>query len=90
MAEADAGPPPSRRARRRRILTSIIEPLLTATGRMPIAVAHRLTQAVKSLVDRVGRRRPEAKYRLPDSFRGNNHLRRDIGLPPVDVHDWRL
>jgi hypothetical protein len=79
-----------RQARRRSILTRFIEPLLTATGRMPIAVADLLARGAKSLVDRVRRRRRKAENRLPDSFRGNNHLRRDIGLPPVDANDWRL
>ena len=37
----------------------------------------------------VSRERPR-EGDLPDLFRGNGHLRRDLGLPPVDDRGWPL
>ena len=49
------------------------------------AVVDYVTQAAKALLQR---RRRRGRQRIgpapPPLFLGNNHLRRDIGLPPLD------
>ena len=49
------------------------------------AIVDHLTQAAKSLLQRRRRRGRQRIGRAPPPlFLGNNHLRRDIGLPPLD------
>jgi hypothetical protein len=62
---------------------------LFAGGRAPVAIVERLAQAASDLSDLANRwrlrgRRGEGP--APPIFLGDNHLRRDIGLPPVDRH----
>jgi hypothetical protein len=65
-------------------VTNFFELFVSAGGRAPSAVVQRLTQAAASLF---GRRRGRRRVGpAPPLFPGNNHLRRDIGLPPVDSY----
>ena len=53
-------------------------------GRASVAVFDGLTQAARAFLNR---RRQRGRQRIgpaPPLFVGNNHLRRDIGLPPID------
>jgi hypothetical protein len=67
-------------------VTNFFDLFLSASGRAPTAIVERLTQAASALFNRPrpGGRRREGP--APPIFLGNNHLRRDIGLPPVDSH----
>jgi hypothetical protein len=57
-------------------------------GRAAAAMFARLTEAASVL------RRLSAEWRresqAPPIFLGDNHLRRDIGLPPLDDRGWPL
>ena len=67
-------------------MTNFFELFLSTGGRAPVAIVERLTQAASGLF---GRRLPRSRKRVTPAhpiFPGNNHLRRDIGLPPVDSH----
>jgi hypothetical protein len=59
---------------------------MAVADRFPSAIAERLQRAVAGLQRRADRQR---KGQAPPIFL-SNHLRRDIGLPPVDNHDWPL
>jgi hypothetical protein len=49
------------------------------------AIVDHLTQAAKALLQRRRKRSRQRIGRAPPAlFQGNNHLRRDIGLPPLD------
>jgi hypothetical protein len=61
---------------------------LPASGRRPAAIVDRLNQAAIALFDRMSRRRPRCDGGVPAHYLSNNHLRRDIGLPPLDPCDW--
>ena len=70
-------------------MSNFNELLFIAPGRARAAIVDGLTQAARALLHRrrrLGRRRIG---RAPPLFLGNNHLRRDIGLPPLD-RDGRL
>ena len=58
-------------------------------GRTRVAILDSLTQAARALLHRRRRQGRQRIGRAPPLFLGNNHLRRDIGLPPVD-RDGRL
>jgi len=63
-------------------MASFYELFLSFAARAPAAWVRRI-------------RRAKAKDRavrsdLPEIFRGNRHLRRDIGLGPVDEQGWPL
>jgi hypothetical protein len=55
-----------------------------APGRARAAIVDGLTQAARALLHRRRRLRRQRIGRAPPLFLGNNHLRRDIGLPPLD------
>jgi len=55
-----------------------------APGRARAAIVNGLTQAARALLHRRRRLRRQRIGRAPPLFLGNNHLRRDIGLPPLD------
>jgi hypothetical protein len=59
---------------------------LAVAGRFPAAVADRLQRVVAGLRQRAERRQ---KGQAPPVYL-SNHLRRDIGLPPVDHRGWPL
>ena len=67
---------------------NFFELFLPAGGQRPAAIVDRLNQAAIALFDRVSRRRLGWDGGVPAHYLGNNHLRRDIGLPPVDSSDW--
>jgi hypothetical protein len=56
---------------------------LSLAGRAPSTMMDRLSHGVASWRRRRLRRRAR---RLPLPF--DNHLRRDLGLPPVDKGNW--
>jgi hypothetical protein len=56
-------------------------------GRAPSRTAGRLSRGVSSWRRRRAARR---RRRTPLPMPADNHLRRDIGLPPVDKSGWPL
>ena len=58
---------------------------LSFAGRAPSTMMERLSHGVWSW-----RRRRAARWRRRTSLPADNHLRRDIGLPPVDKGGWPL
>jgi len=60
------------------------ELLLSLVGHVPAIRPPRVTNAVSTPL--AGSKRPKRgrKSQAPPLFQGNNRLRRDIGLPPVD------
>ena len=71
-------------------MTSFFDVIFISSGRAPIAVVDRLTQAASALFNRVksGHALDSDRPR-PVLFR-DNHLRRDIGLPPIEGARWPL
>jgi hypothetical protein len=63
------------------------QPFLSVAGRAPTAVADRLSRAVALWRNRQAARR---RRRIAAALPADNHLRRDIGLPPVDKSGWPL
>jgi len=63
-------------------MASFCELFLSFAARAPAAWVRRIRRA--KLKDR------RRKRDLPEIFRGNRHLRRDIGLAPVDERGWPL
>ena len=63
-------------------MASFYELFLSFAARAPAAWVRRIRRAKP-------KRRPP-RSDLPEIFRGNRHLRRDIGLAPVDEHGWPL
>jgi len=71
-------------------MTSFFDVIFISSGRAPIAVVDRLTQAANALFNRVKPgHRAESDSLWPIPFR-DNHLRRDIGLPPIEGTRWPL
>ena len=67
-------------------MSNFFELFLSAGGRAPVAVVERLAQAASALFNQGPPRGQMRESPAPPVFLGNNHLRRDIGLPPVDRH----
>jgi hypothetical protein len=65
-------------------VTNFLDLFLSAGGRAPTAIMERLTQAASALFNRPRPRGRRREGPAPPIFLGNNHMRRDIGLPPVD------
>jgi len=63
-------------------MASFYEIFLSFAARAPAAWARRIQRAKP-------KDRP-LRNDLPEIFRGNQHLRRDIGLAPVDERGWPL
>lgn len=63
-------------------MASFYELFLSFAARAPAAWVRRIRRA--RLKDR------RRKRDLPEIFRSNRHLRRDIGLAPVDEWGWPL
>ena len=66
-------------------MTNIIQLFLSNSGRAPLAIADRLTQALSVRFSRRHPRNRQRRSQAPPLLLGN-HLRRDIGLPPVDAY----
>jgi hypothetical protein len=66
------------------IVTNFFELFVSAGGRAPAAIADRLVQAASVLFGRQRHRRRKRVGPAPPALLTNNHLRRDIGLPPLD------
>jgi len=60
---------------------------LAVAGRFPAAATERLRRAMAWLRQRAERRR---RSQAPPPIQLSNHLRRDIGLPPVNSRGWLL
>ena len=67
-------------------MTNFFQLFLSASGRAPVAIVDRLTQAASALFSRQHRRGRQRESQAPPILIGSNHLRRDIGLPPVDSY----
>jgi hypothetical protein len=74
---------------KRAIVTNFLQLFLSAGSRPPAAILDRLFQAAAGLFKRRQCRRMGIERALPD-YLHNNHLRGDIGLPPVDFRGWPL
>ena len=66
-------------------MTNFIHLFLSNSGRAPLAIADRLTQALSVLFSRRRTRNRQRRGHAPPLLI-SNHLRRDIGLPPVDAY----
>jgi hypothetical protein len=71
-------------------VTNFLDLFLSAGGRAPTAIMERLTQAASALFNRPQPRGRRREGPAPPIFLGNNHMRRDIGLPPVDSCGWPI
>ena len=71
-------------------MTNFFQLFLSASGRAPVAIVDRLTQAASALFSRQHRRGRQRESQAPPILLGNNYLRRDIGLPPVDSRGWPI
>ena len=60
--------------------------LLSIVGHVPGARASRLTHAASFAASPRKRPKRGRKGQAPPLFQGDNRLRRDIGLPPLDRH----
>ena len=69
-------------------MARIFEKFFSTGGRWPTAFIDQMMQASMALLDRPGRRRQKRDDQLPGHYRSNNHLRQDIGLPPVNRAGW--
>ena len=67
------------------IVTNFIQMFRSNSGRAPLAIADRLTHAVSVLFSRRRARNRQRRGHAPPLLI-SNHLRRDIGLPPVDSY----
>jgi hypothetical protein len=72
------------------IVTNFFTLLLSAGGRAPAAIVGRLSRAASALRRRRWRGRQQRVKRAPPFFLDSNHVRRDIGLPPVDSRGWPI
>jgi len=66
---------------------SLFEQLFVSFAGTPSTMADRLGRGVASWRRRRAARR---RRRVPLALPANNHLRRDIGLPPIDKGGWPL
>ncbi len=65
-------------------MTSFFDVIFISSGRAPIAVVDRLTQAASALFNRIKPgRKPDSDQSRPVLIR-DNHLRRDVGMPPIE------
>ena len=72
------------KARTEKIMPSFYKLFLSIVGHVPAPRSFRVTHAA-SADSKAGKRpRRGRKGQAPPIFRGDNRLRRDIGLPPVD------
>jgi hypothetical protein len=62
-------------------MPSFQELFLSLIGHVPAGRTGRVTQAASQMFQNLRR---ERKSQAPPIFEGNNRLRRDIGLPPLD------
>ncbi len=67
-------------------MSNFNELFFMSRGRASAAVIDGLTHAARAFLVRRRRRGRQRIGRAPPLFLGNNHLRRDIGLPPLDRH----
>jgi hypothetical protein len=58
-------------------------------GRAPAAIFVRLTEAASVMRRRLPAER-RREIQAPPIFLSDKHLRRDIGLPPLDDRGWPL
>jgi hypothetical protein len=68
---------------------NLFEDFLSTGSRTPAATVERLAEVVMMLF----RRRRDRQKRIDlalSVFQRSNHLRRDVGLPPVDSNGRRL
>jgi hypothetical protein len=69
-------------------VTKFFELFLSTGGRAPAAIIDRMMQGVLALFDRASGRARRRDGRVPTHYLSNNHLRQDIGLPPVNSRGW--
>jgi len=73
-----------RKARTERIMPSFYKFILSIVGHVPAPRPFRVTHAASPDAEAGKRPRRGRKGQAPPVFRGDNRLRRDIGLPPID------
>ena len=67
-------------------MPNFYELILSIVGHVPARRASRMTHAAPSGAKQGRQRKRGRKGQAPPLFQGNNRLRRDIGLPPLDDH----
>jgi hypothetical protein len=73
-----------RKARKEMIMPRFYELLLSIVGHVPGPRSPRVTHAAPADAKAGKQPRRRRKGQAPPLFQGDNRLRRDIGLPPVD------
>ena len=73
-----------RKARREKIMPSFYKLFLSIVGHVPARRSFRMTHAASPDAKAGKRPRRGRKGQAPPIFHGDNRLRRDIGLPPID------
>jgi hypothetical protein len=73
-----------REARMETIMPNFYELLLSIVGHVPGPRAPRVTHDAPADAKAGKRPRRRRKGQAPPLFQGDNRLRRDIGLPPLD------
>jgi hypothetical protein len=74
----------NRDARTEKIMPSFYQLILSMVGQASGLRSSRVTHAGPSRAKRIRPRGRGWRGQSPPIFMGNNHLRRDIGLPPLD------
>lgn len=67
-------------------MPSFYELILSIVGHVSGARTSRLTHAASFAASPQKRPKRRRKGQAPPLFQGDNRLRRDIGLPPLDRH----
>jgi hypothetical protein len=71
-------------------MSNFYELFLSAGSRAPASILARLAAAATHLFKRRKRRGRRRETAAPPIYLGDNRMRRDLGLPPVDRHGWPL
>ena len=73
-----------RKVRTEKIMPSFYKLFLSIVGHVPAPRSFRMTHAASADGKPGTRPRRGRKGQAPPIFHGDNRLRRDIGLPPID------
>jgi hypothetical protein len=73
-----------RKARTEKIMPSFYKLFMSIVGHVPAPRSFRMTHAASADGKPGTRPRRGRKGQAPPIFHGDNRLRRDIGLPPID------
>ena len=76
------------RAAKERSVAKFLELFFAAGGGPTAEFVDRLIRVAADLADRARRHWQRRDGRLPGQYRSNNHLRQDVGLPPISSRNW--